>query len=212
MNLWSFKFRYLLEPPKAFLPAIGRIERIEKMGNQQETNKAYIAGILDGEGCIHLSLQCQKQKGPNSQGTLHHIVQIANTSKPLVDYLTNWFDQETIPYHVHWTRPKGKNQKIYAQVRITRFHGIKKFLTLVLPYLVIKTKQANLLLEFTETRLKNFEKTEGRFKPSYTDRDFEIMAQLKILNQRGLGPSTTIRETLKGDDIVSSRGETHELR
>lgn len=182
------------------------------MDNQQETNKAYIAGILDGEGCIHLSLQCQKQKGPNSQGTLHHIVQIANTSKDLVDYLTKWFDQEQIPYHVHWTTPKGKNQKIYAQVRITRFHGINKFLTLMLPYLVIKKKQALLLLEFTQMRLKHFEKSEGKFRPSYTERDFAIMAELKVLNQRGLGPSTTIRETPKGDDIVSSRKETYELR
>ena len=169
------------------------------MGNQQETTKAYIAGILDGEGCIHISLQ--SKRGPRSIGTLHHIVQIANTSKVLVDFIANWFDNQNIPYHVWWTKPKGKNQKIYAQVRVTRFHGINKFLTLLLPYLVIKKAQANLMLEFSSRRLEVLGQ-EGRRKLSYENRDFEIINLMKTLNQRGTGPSTTTRETLSSDDIV----------
>lgn len=179
------------------------------MANQQETT-AYIAGILDGEGCIHLSIQTRR--GPLSQGVLHHIIQIANTSRPLVDFLTKWFDEQHISYHVHWTTPKGKNQKIYAQIRVTRFHGIKKFLTLVMPFLVIKGEQAKLMLEFTERRLALMEEGGKKLWLSYTERDFQIMERLKELNMRGNGTSTTIRETAKADDIVSSRTETYELR
>ena len=167
------------------------------MGNQQETDKAYLAGILDGEGCIHVSLQCQKIKGPNSQGTLHHIVQIANTSKPLVDFITNWLDMEGIPYyHVSWQKAKNPRQKLYAQVRITRFIAIKKLLTQLLPYLLVKKPQAILMLEFVERRLKHFEDFGKRgFRPSYIKRDFQIMSEMKLLNMRGPGASTTTRET-----------------
>ena len=102
-----------------------------------EQEKAYLAGIIDGEGCLRLS----KSSRPNNKCAYHISIVIANTSVHLFDWLnvripgkmyTSRQNHEKWRGCYHWTLT-GTNQCLY-------------FLKQIEPYLVIKKEQAQVLM------------------------------------------------------------------
>jgi hypothetical protein len=154
------------------------------MGNQQETDLAYLAGILDGEGCIHLSFRAGKTEG---KGNFNRRVQITNTSAVLVDFVTEFLTTQEIPFYVQWNRHVGKNHRPYATIMLSKLEGIKKFLSALLPYLRIKKRQAELMLEFVDSRLQTFETAQrNSIKWSFTQRELDIAKAMRTLNGKGI--------------------------
>lgn len=126
---------------------------------------AYIAGIVDGEGCIGLTRMKQTR--------IVMRVSVAMTDK----IIPEWLDAEfggTLS--VRNTRPGWKTRydwNIYSQKALV-------FLKQVLPFLVIKKGQAELAITFQEARvphirLSNFQK----------ELDGILYETCKTLNARG---------------------------
>lgn len=104
-----------------------------------ETERAYLAGIIDGEGCLRFSKFSNK-----GHPCFHVSVEIANTSKLLLA----WLD-ERMPGAAYHTPRKHKNPK-WRDCYAWKVAGNRKALILLrelLPYLVIKKQQAELLLK-----------------------------------------------------------------
>ncbi len=106
------------------------------------TQKAYLAGFLDGDGSIYVRLK------PNS--SYRYKFQIA-------------------PYIVFFQSLKGKQKflKICSLIKlgylrkrndgileyiIGRKDNIKKFLVMIFPYLILKKEQASLMIKILETK------------------------------------------------------------
>lgn len=111
-----------------------------------ELEKAYIAGVIDGEGCITLYRREIKQ-----HGTITYVLQvsIANTSKALIEWL-----QLKIPLTGIYTHSQQRyklngepKRKSYRWV-VSGNQRAKAFLSLILPYLVIKKSQAEAALSY----------------------------------------------------------------
>lgn len=153
------------------------------MHNLSNEQKAYLAGLIDGEGCISVTLDSYKVKGK----WIHFSrkVYISNTNLELLKKVQKITGIGTISlstksqknklYHNNWK--SVYNWAIYGK-------GIKIFLPEILPYLIAKKRQAELLLEFQQmTKGQGY----GSFlTPELKERRIEITKEMKQLNKRGL--------------------------
>jgi len=105
-----------------------------------EKTLAYIAGIIDGEGCITIL-----EYGAKQRRNWRLTVSVVNTSEWLVQWLMlQGFGKV---YEIG----KTKREKRIWQWRVDgRKAG--EFLTLILPYLMIKKSQADVALRFQHRR------------------------------------------------------------
>lgn len=113
-----------------------------------ETDKAWMAGFVDGEGCITISKQVRKNRPTPAYRVF---ITISNTDYAVLEFFKLHYGGSI--YNVHERRKDKRNIKWsdtydwYCPISSS-----KRFLRDILPYLRLKRKQAELCLEFLETR------------------------------------------------------------
>ena len=107
----------------------------------QEWQKAYLAGIIDGEAHIR-KFFVRKTSIGNNYG---FEIQIAQNTLPLLETIKEWTKEGTINKK---KVPKATKQVYYWAVR--KRLVIKDILKQVLPYLIVKQKVAEEILETLE--------------------------------------------------------------
>lgn len=134
-----------------------------------QINWAYIAGIVDGEGCIRLHKRT-KRKYVSYVPELT----ISNTSKALIEYLA-----ETMGgcYHPR-KRNNPKHSPTWDWQAPTNFVAIADILSNILPYLIVKHTQCLKLLEYCNSRISNYHKP-------ITDEEHDMYTIMRPLNSRG---------------------------
>jgi hypothetical protein len=108
----------------------------------KETDKAYLAGMVDGEGCISILSQIDKS------GTMTYrlIIDVSSTDAGVIHYLHELWGVGAI----HITRPNdGRHRDGYHWVVSSRYAA--DLLATILPYLILKKNQAELALRFQAT-------------------------------------------------------------
>ena len=118
------------------------------MGMQQaipENILAYIAGIVDGEGCIHIHKKLQAPPSrPQQRSPYYRLsLKVKMTHKPVVEFLAQTMGAGTI-----YSEKPGKLNKKVAWSWVTGANDAVMVLTALLPYLRVKTAEARLALEF----------------------------------------------------------------
>ena len=134
-----------------------------------ETQLAYLAGIIDGEGCFYIA---------KPGGKTHTIrLFVMNTHKPLIDYLF-----ETYGGFQYSRKKENSTWKIRHEWFVDRAN-IDELIPLLIPYLINKKEHAIIAIEFRKTFQKN--------RPYYKVPD-EFVAiredchrRIKILNKKG---------------------------
>lgn len=139
-----------------------------------ELEIAYLAGIVDGEGCISLGYRRKKGK-PYITPTL----QITNTNFRLLDILKplggSWYkvvDKRTTRKDTFLWRMAGKEAK--------------ELVALIRPFLKLKTEQADIVINLPrhKTVFAN-----GRTQATMTESDFQenirLVTLMRSLNSRG---------------------------
>ncbi len=144
-------------------------------------NKLYwLAGAWDGEGSITVF----KYREKNNSVKLCPTICFTNTDAKFVAEVVKILDENGIRLHLETIN--RKNAKECYQLITRRMETIRKFLDIIAPYLVSKKPQAQLLTRFLNSRLKHKEagKKWGHNTP-YSDEDYDIEKQMRILNGRG---------------------------
>ena len=135
-----------------------------------ETEKAYIAGIIDGEGCIMI---LKIARGKNVSHYLKIFVKM--THRQTIEWLHGKIGGKFYTYHHN----NGKNWKDCFECNIPT-RTVVDLLKLIYPYLITKKKQAALALEFG--------KIHEWYRPLNNDiaekREY-FRQQMKILNKKG---------------------------
>ena len=100
--------------------------------------RAYLAGLIDGEGSIYIAANRRNR-------TVHHFLEmsIANTARSVIDWLIKELGG-TEKLAGKATRPGCPDQWSW----VVRGYNAEPYLKAVLPYLVIKRRQADLALRF----------------------------------------------------------------
>ena len=133
--------------------------------------KEYLAGFIDGEG--YISLLKHKDIRVKKGYTLFPVLKVSNTNKDVMLQISKF-----IKGNVLINSPITERNKEVYSIRIHSFDKIKDILVNVRPHLIVKDKQADLMIEYCNNRLKR--KVRG-----YTERDYEIVKLLSQLNKRG---------------------------
>lgn len=114
----------------------------KEFGHITDTEWAYMAGIVDGEGTVHIF------DSPKGRKHSNRVVSVSNTDQDLIDWM-----QRKFPGSGLWTvQPSGKKGEPFRrikpcmQVRWTRTALIKELLEGMLPYLIIKRAKAEEML------------------------------------------------------------------
>ena len=105
----------------------------------------YLAGLLDGEGYFGLMRRRGTENGYERQG-FTPAVKIGLTAKD--DYILNAIQAQYGGY-IDKRGPSGST-KASTQWQLKGKAKLKPFLPIVIPYLILKQEQAELLLEFCE--------------------------------------------------------------
>jgi len=140
--------------------------------NLSETDLAYLAGFIDGEGSIHISIQHEEWFQP--------IISVSNSHKETMGWISSVLGAKCV--YQYDKRPESGNWKSMYLASITGQRKILRLLQLIHPYLKTKKVQAKLMMAFCELRL---EERMCNPKSGYTQDDIEIYERLCALNKRG---------------------------
>ncbi|MCD6148481.1 LAGLIDADG family homing endonuclease [bacterium] len=125
---------------------------------------AYVAGFIDGEGSITISV--------DSKGCVTPRITITNIDIGALD-----FCREVIGGRICSCTPRGNRRQQY-QLHIYRLGDLQRALRMLLPYLIVKHEQGELLLKFVESRLSH------KYE-SYTPSEWELVEKIRELNRKG---------------------------
>lgn len=145
----------------------------------KETEYAWAAGIIDGEGYIGMT---KNKPGVNRRITISFQIRISvrMTHRDTIEKLHSLFGGT---FKVCNLRNKTKWKCCYEW-----YAGDKctiNVLTLVLPYLVTKKSQAELVLDYRKQCFLTKPKGQNQCSPEITNLRFEYFKRLSELNKKG---------------------------
>lgn len=177
----------------------------DTMGNQQETNIGYLAGIIDGEGSIGLEKMFPKKcwQGRRKKVFYSPRIQIVNTDPAIIVKVRDTLKLYDIGYYIMENK-RGTYQTLFM-IRVDKTSYIKTLLELVLSNLVGNKKaKGELLLEYVNSRISRGAKlgTNQVSNISYSDREMHIA---DILDEWTPRDHTLPAEVLRRYDPNSGR-------
>jgi hypothetical protein len=107
--------------------------------NLPEIERAYLAGFIDGEGCIQIGRNLPRGKSKNLSYYL--AVSVSNTNEAIINYLQSTFGGAV-------GNMKRKVNHRPCQNWIIRGHRARALLEMILPYLRQKKTEAELAIAF----------------------------------------------------------------
>lgn len=186
---------------------------------RREVDKAWLAGIIDGEGTIEAALRKSynpKVTNPDAR-RIEIMMTIVNTDSRIIEKATEILKDNDIKPIVYWLKRSKKNMKCrdLGVVRVTGFTKLTKTLTMVLPYLVSYKKEQSLevlsLIQYRQTL--PYHNGNGSLKSDGTRREGRksicdnpvIQAKIARIRElcQPLNDYTPCPDN-SGDDIVSS--------
>ena len=153
-----------------------------------EKEIVWLAGFIDGEGYIGIERQRKKETAKQAASLLYHpYLIIANSNYDVLEIIKGYAGYGYI-YEVKRKKSKSRheNEKPGFQYKLTKMNNLKILLKALRPYLRLKQRQCDLLLDFINLRQKA-KRIYGPFRGAtfYTIEE-EIYQKLRTLNKRGL--------------------------
>jgi LAGLIDADG-like domain len=132
-----------------------------------ELQAVWLAGVIDSEGTVVFH--------HNSHRNMQVVVSISNTNIDLVNVAISIIEGSKLNPQLHKYRYKAKNQvRGYYQVRVSGLKQAERLLERVMPYLIVKRKQAVLALSYLKKHQYKAHEDQG-----YVD---SLVVQMKQLN------------------------------
>jgi len=177
----------------------GTVMRQQTQGNQrQAVLLSYMAGIIDGEGCIRLG-KCSGKKTMESTRSITPkyvaYIQLGMVEKVIPDLFCSTFGgsvrEERVPGHRSMWR--------WA---ITSRPQVTKVLKTIMPYLIIKKKHAETIIKFCDGFVKTSRYTEPTLLAQETQRREDAYRTMRKFNAVGAAAETNRENTREGEVIV----------
>lgn len=146
-------------------------------------SKEYIAGFIDGEGCLGIT----RKNTPQCKYGYRFVPYIKVAQVEKHSYILDIF-KERYGGHIAKTRKHGGNQNNSVMWELKNNAVVKRMVEDLIDFLVIKKPQAKVLLEFTSIR-KGVNGNSNEHKKIRREIYYEketLYEEIKQLNQRGL--------------------------
>ena len=138
----------------------------------QDTDLAYLAGIIDGEGWVGLQKVLARQRFT----VYHPYLRVTNTDPNIIERVQSIWEGLGTNGHIYESgpqKPSVTNGKTVLYIQLQKQAPIKTVLEAVMPYLVGKKARAAMLL---------------RFLNKTVDRE-EAFTEIKRMNKKGIDKS-----------------------
>ncbi len=177
--------------------------------NQQrkfsELDVAWLGGFIDGEGSI--GIKVQKYMHNKSVLYVAPYVQVVNTNQEALERVDSILTQLHIGHYFDWPKPRkaphGKNSiqeyKPLWRMLVNGLNRCHAFIPIILPHLTVKRDNAEIVLEFIESRWVNYFKHQP-----YSTRELEI-----INRYRRIMPRTKLDKDISLKSLNDYTQETH---
>lgn len=109
---------------------------------------AYLAGIIDGEGCFYIGKVAPNRKDGYISDHYRGLLKIDNTNKNLIDWLNNIFSGTNSATN-RYTSSKKFTREVYSW--IATGDRLLDLCEQVLPYLVIKKQHCEVMIKFRKS-------------------------------------------------------------
>lgn len=153
------------------------------MPDLTRTERAYLAGLWDGEGSITL------WKHKRREGTERLIASLVftNTNLPLVEHVEGLLAKLGATFTRQAIQRQPEHSKVCYQLTARNRESIKRTLRAITPFLIAKKEQAHVVMAYCQSRDRVLAKTKGH--PSntarYTPREYAMEQRIRSLNKRG---------------------------
>lgn len=137
---------------------------------------AWLAGIIDGEGCIyaHLTNVGRNLKCPT--GTLTFRIEVHTVSGRMVDAMEEIYRRRGIAHHRYPPKMQPLSKRPAHKIQVERKASVLRLAILVLPYLRVKDSEAKAVIEF----LTRYEREAGETRSTPAAR-VALIEQLRHL-------------------------------
>ena len=177
----------------------------DEHGNpKQAVLLSYCAGIIDGEGCIRISRN-RKERLPNAKcDRFYGCIMVGMTEKKIPELLKVVIGGTSITERV-----RGENRQKVYRWSCTGKYKVKEILDKIYPYLFLKRKQAELVLELINNWETPYSRRQGVSIHELQRRE-ELYRKVRKLNAVGAA-ATTERKSIREDEAtVCSCGKSQE--
>jgi hypothetical protein len=140
-----------------------------------EINLDYLAGFVDGEGCISLVKRKARKQGYSPE--YKPVMIIANTYKELIDKLQSVFGGAIYPQRNRNPIWKARYQLCWNN------YEVYKLCRLLSKKLIMKKEQAEIIVAFYDNRP---EKKNYPLPANELERRQKLYERIRVLNKRGL--------------------------
>lgn len=137
---------------------------------------AYLAGLIDGEGCFYIGHVKQGKYGNGFQW--HSCLKITSCDEELIIWLEKTFGGSK-DYRYRWTSKQKFTRPVYNWQATGPM--LDYLLPLVDPYLIIKKKQCDVMKRY---RLTSKNIGSKRLPPEITEKRLELLNEIRNLNSR----------------------------
>jgi hypothetical protein len=174
------------------------------MGNQQETDIAWLAGVFDGEGTLSLGKN-NGTKHPDWNARKITLV-VPNSDERLILRAVEIFERMGITPYITCGEPNAHQNLDRWRVCVTQREDVRKVVIALIPYLTAKREQAILMRRYVESRLKrefilNQKQPDGKrhklTRRPISEAETKLADRLLTYNDPLSGPSQTIRKAAR---------------
>jgi hypothetical protein len=121
---------------------------METISREEVADMSWLAGILDGEGSMHLPAVRRNDRDPHVRNYIQ--ISVGNTNPYLIQKITQIWERQNVKFYLALLKRSGKRE--YLHLTTTGLGSARKVLTSVLPYLTAKKAQAECLLSYITWR------------------------------------------------------------
>lgn len=129
--------------PKCENDSVGSISR-------DVVDLSYVAGIFDGEGCIHVD------KKPHCLGSKRNsaviVCTIRNTNPYMIRKISEVYYKLGLVFFYAWTKEVARDRRENLAITVASYGSAYKLLMAILPYLIAKKKEAETVIDFLNWR------------------------------------------------------------
>jgi len=144
-----------------------------------DTELAYLAGIIDGEGCFFIGLF--RTKATHDLLNYHTYIKISNTDKDLMDWVKEKA-QATNNQQERKTRVSLKERTIYnAQIGGAVLDAI---MPKIYPYLIVKKRQCEIMMKMRNTFTPHRRLQKKEISHEIHDIRYQCYLELRSINSR----------------------------
>ena len=139
-----------------------------------ETDKAYVAGLFDGEGCVGYY---NANPNPTDTPYCHASVVITMTDESII----RWVQQLFSVGHVSIAK-KPQDRRTAYQWQISKKDQVRYILSTIRPYLKVKADQVDVLLDLFKEE-SHYRQRQGSVSSAIAARRLDTVYQLKTLKR-----------------------------